>query len=522
MSVTQPDTTRHGAGDGERLSWQAHWAARGQPWRIQPEIPPERQRFLARRRAITPNIIQSVYPFRDIALTRADVEWLIATQPHDTPGAGPGDDAPGLDLRGADLRHVDLARLPLRRLCGSLTREEGFSVTEEHREAAAIHLERASLRDAQLEGAILWGAALARAHLDGAHLEGADLSEAHLEGASLRQAALHGATLTRAHLHHADLSDARLDGADLTGATLERADLSGSVLAGATLVGAQLDGARLRFARLRGRSLETAELERLRHWAREFPHALPAADIRGVSFSPATDLYGITLGDPTHGYVRAADVRWGDAILTVVAWSQVRMLGDEREARQPWAPDGTPKSRGRRVAEVETAIRANRQLAIVLQAQGLAEQAARFNYRAQVLQRQLLAWQVRWGPVPSENAEPERAGPWQTLHSAGAYLFSLALDVLSGYGARPGRLILTYLATILAFAVAHFLVGLHTGKPLTPFDALAMSIQNLHGRVFAFQAGDPQRVVNTAEAMVGLFVESLIVAVITRRILGLR
>lgn len=517
MSVTQRDTTRRGAGAQDRMSWQAHWAARGQPWRIQPEITPERRRFLAERRAVTANIIQSVYPFRDIALTRADVEWLIATQPRNDTDADPG-----LDLRGADLRRVDLSHLPLRRLCGSLTREEGFSVTEEHREAAAIHLERASLRGAELEGAILWGGALAHAHLDGAHMEGAELSEARLEGASLRQTSLHGAALIGAHLDRADLTDARLDGADLTDATLERADLGGCVLAGAALLGARLDGARLRFARLQGRALETAELERLRRWAHAFPRALPAADIRGVSFNPATDLYGIALGDPTHGYVRAADVRWGDAILTVVAWSQVRMLGDEREARQPWAVDGTPKSRGRRIAEVETAIRANRQLAIVLQAQGLAEQSARFNYRAQVLQRQLLAWQVRWGPVPSENAEPERAGLWQTLHSAGAYLFSLALDVLSGYGARPGRLIITYLATILAFAVTHFLVGLHTGKPLTPFDALAMSIQNLHGRVFAFQAGDPQRVVNTAEAMVGLFVESLIVAVITRRILGLR
>lgn len=65
-------------------------------------------------------------------------------------------------------------------------------------------------------------------------------------------------------------------------------------------------------------------------------------------------------------------------------------------------------------------------------------------------------------------------------------------------------------------------VGLRTGKPPTLFDALAMSIQSLHGRVFVFQAGDPRRVVNTVEAMVGLFVEALIVAVITRRIPGLR
>ena len=133
MSVTQPDAMTHHdreAGAADRVSWQTYWAARGQPWRTQPEITPARRRFLAERRAIAPNIIQSVYPFRDIALTRADVEWLIAAQPH----GNPDDDSPGLDLRGADLRRVDLSHLPLRRLRGSLTREEGFSVTEEHRE----------------------------------------------------------------------------------------------------------------------------------------------------------------------------------------------------------------------------------------------------------------------------------------------------------------------------------------------------------------------------------------------------
>lgn len=60
-------------------AWKAYWKAQGQPWRIEPEIEVERQRYLAERRSITPKIEEGIYPFKDIKLTRADVEWLLAT-----------------------------------------------------------------------------------------------------------------------------------------------------------------------------------------------------------------------------------------------------------------------------------------------------------------------------------------------------------------------------------------------------------------------------------------------------------
>src|ERR1700719_2629066 len=71
-------------------TWRAYWLAQGWPWRTEPEIDAERQKFLTERRAIVQNIEKGIYPFKDIEpkLTRADVEWLLATHEN---GRGPVD-----------------------------------------------------------------------------------------------------------------------------------------------------------------------------------------------------------------------------------------------------------------------------------------------------------------------------------------------------------------------------------------------------------------------------------------------
>jgi hypothetical protein len=61
------------------------------------------------------------------------------------------------------------------------------------------------------------------------------------------------------------------------------------------------------------------------------------------------------------------------------------ILGDELVAEQKNKPDGTMKDHQARLNEYRAAVRANRQLAVALQA--LNEEAARFAYRAQRLQR---------------------------------------------------------------------------------------------------------------------------------------
>lgn len=157
----------------------------------------------------------------------------------------------------------------------------------------------------------------------------------------------------------------------------------------ADLHAAQLEGANLKKARLAGANLELAFFDR------------------------GTNLSGISLEGNGHEHVSLADVHWGDANLAVVDWKSLSMLGDEYQSRQK-ERNGKLKDRLTRLTEYEAALRANRQLAIVLQAQGINEQAARFAYRAQQLQRKVFRLEREFG----------------------RWLFSLLLALLSGYGYR--------------------------------------------------------------------------------------
>src|SRR5436309_259688 len=71
-----------------REAWRIYWKAQGQPWRTEPEIGMKRQEELSKRRAITADIKQGIYPFKGMKLNRADVEWLLATHEN---GRGPVD-----------------------------------------------------------------------------------------------------------------------------------------------------------------------------------------------------------------------------------------------------------------------------------------------------------------------------------------------------------------------------------------------------------------------------------------------
>ena len=177
-------------------TWEEFWTkAHDQPWRTEPEIAVERQRFLAGRRTVTPNIERSIYPFRDehgsIKISRADVEWLLAT--HESGGiTGPvqWDDPAnrrraGLDLRGADLSGENLSALPLCRLRGGLAGDEFFGTSMDQFYAASLRLVNTNLRFAHLEGSILTFGHLDGANLASAHLEAADLFRAHFEADQL-------------------------------------------------------------------------------------------------------------------------------------------------------------------------------------------------------------------------------------------------------------------------------------------------------------------------------------------------
>lgn len=566
-AVTVATTTRPTADD--RDGWRAYWRSTGAQWRIEPEIAAERQATLAERRALMPNVALGVYPFGGVTLTRADLEWLLAAHEE---GRGPieWEDADqqaraGLDLRGADLRRVSLRGLPLARCRMGLAggTEEQIAAAVAHLEGADLrgaHLEGADLRHARFEGANLQNAWLREAdlsgarldnvtgqgaHLDGADLHraslaganlreaalaGADLREAQGRGAMLREAALEGARLGKADLSEADLSDAHaegaqlrearlenarlsaihLDGANLYHANLQGANLEAATLAGCNLEAARLEGANLYGAQLQGRRLAPDDLTRIRRGQREetLPETLPPADLRGAFCDHMTNLRHMTPGDATGGYIRVADLAWGGANLAIVNWTGGDgligsvTLGDEREAWRSRLPDGKKKDRAQRIKEFEAAVRANRQLAVALQAQGMNEEAAAFAYRAQALRRQVL----------------RRQG----LRKRGAYLFSLFLDGLAGYGYRPLRTLALYIGLVVAFAALYYAFGVSSAPHLRWYEALVVSLTAFHGRVFSegFRPGDPQGIAAAIEAVCGLLIEASFIATFTQRFFG--
>ncbi len=179
---------------------------------------------MTERRAIEPDIEKGIYPFKDIKLTRADVEWLLAT--HKSSGyTGPVDWSDerqrvrdGLDVRGADLKGTDLRELPLASVRAGLSRaERGLTLqetitTHEERHAAAAQLQGSGFFRAHLEGAHLARVHLEECSLELARLECADLAGAYLQGSSLRQTHIEGAYLRHVHFD----AFATLSGAHLT------------------------------------------------------------------------------------------------------------------------------------------------------------------------------------------------------------------------------------------------------------------------------------------------------------------
>lgn len=217
-------------------SWSGYWTSQGMSWRTEPEIDNARKAYLSVRRGVKADIVRGIYPFRDeqgsIKLTRADVEWLLAT--HKSGGMrGPLDwndtnqrSRTGLDVRGADLSGINLNHLPLDKLRGGLSEDDFFAASLPQLQTAAVRLTNASLVFAQLQRSILTYARLEGADLRSARLEGADLYHATLASdkpASLRRVSFDEETvLNQIALGNARgvgpyFSDIRWNGAVLTG-----------------------------------------------------------------------------------------------------------------------------------------------------------------------------------------------------------------------------------------------------------------------------------------------------------------
>src|SRR6266480_4929340 len=182
-----------------------------------------------------------------------------------------------------------------------------------------------------------------------------------------------------------DLRGANLQKVDLRRFSLKWIDFRGANLRGAHLEGADLSGVKLRFTHLEGANLSKANLAG--------DASLPPADLRGAFLDNTTNLSGVILGNEKQCALLSG-VHWEEVNLSVVDWSSVKMLGEELEARQVKKQDGKEKDRTEQISQYQIAVRANRQLAVSMQAQGMSDEASHFGYRAQKCKQRLLLLQL--------------------------------------------------------------------------------------------------------------------------------
>lgn len=238
---------------------------------------------------------------------------------------------------------------------------------------------------------------------------------------------------------------------------------------------------------------------------------LDGADLRNAFFDVATILKGIVLGSREDNFVKVADLHWESANLALVNWAQMRMLGDEHEAQRKKDNKGKVKDEHRRLDGYHIAVRANRQLAIALQGQGINEDATRFAYRAQILQKTAFRLQM----VQREATFKQR------LQTLGAWLFSWFLFLIAGYGYKPSRSFLAYLLVISGFATVYYFLGHTVGPMLSPLGAFVFSMTSFHGRGFFpgnnISLDNPLTVLAALEALVGLIIEVTFIATLTQR-----
>jgi hypothetical protein len=323
-----------------------------------------------------------------------------------------------------------------------------------------------------------------------ADLRGVNLSHVRLRDVFLRRADLSGANLVFADLTGAHLADVTLADADMGRVNLHRAELNYATLPGAHLREANLSSANLQYANIAGARFHSADLR--------------GAVLHGAYLDARTVLSEVRLDQHTW----LGDVNWNGAALSRIDWDRAPRIGDEGRplaGTSRAVPGGmtgdqvAPLSQGQaRTKRYRDAARAYQQLALALQAQGMSEPAARYAYRAQTLQRKAL---FRQGKL----------GRWS---------FSLALALLAGYGYRMGRILLAYLLVVGLAALAYWTLGMTGYGPLlAPHEALLVSVTAFHGRVFAeaFRVTSPAAWIAAGEAVMGLLIEGVFIAMLTQR-----
>jgi hypothetical protein len=181
-------------------------------------------------------------------------------------------------------------------------------------------------------------------------------------------------------------------------------------------------------------------------------------------------------------------------------WASVPRIGDELYIAEATDRKG-------RIARLRNAARAYRGLSIALRIQGLLIPAPRYRIREQRLERQA-----------SRLSRLER--------HYGSWFFSLLLDAVAGYGERPGRIFGAYVTVVSVFAVAYGLVTHLVETKLSKLswdESLVLSLTSFHGRGFfpgSLPLGDGVACIAAGEAVIGLFIELILIATFSKRFLA--
>lgn len=355
-----------------------------------------------------------------------------------------------------------------------------------------------------------------------ARFSAAALSHINFAHADLRDAVIANCTFSNANLVSSDLSGANIvnstfDDADLTLADLSdifitespfnKADLSFANLSGAFINQGIFNNAIFTMADLSGARIGDTTFNDANFVGAKVCGAILVADFSGVDMTQtrmdsATMLGGARDADDAfllNEKSRLLDVAWNGAILANVPWDKLTRLGDEDDIK-------AATSRIERVNALRDAARAYRGLAKALQAQGQTDPAIRYRKRELQLERR---------------AQFRR-------FAFGSWIFSWLFNIVAGYGDRPKRAFFCYLTVVGFFtgvywAITNQVFGFIQSHSvhLAWYEAIVLSISSFHGRGFfpnSLSLGDPIALVAAAEAVIGLFIELILVATFTQRL----
>ena len=339
----------------------------------------------------------------------------------------------------------------------------------------------------------------------------ANLSDANLDGINLNGMSLYGVILRGASCFHVTLVDAELSEADMSNLHSYEADLSSANLAGANLRGANLTYGNLSGAFLMMVNLSNADLFEANLSDVDMRFAdLSGAALRGATMNASTKLDGIIL-DP---HTKLGDIRWNETSLLQVNWNNIWKgqqlhLGDEDLINRTIPDDDKLRfpTRKERLKSMHDAVRAYRGLGKELRDQNLSQEASWCRLSEKRLERRTLFLQRT---------------PGSFLAGCGSAL----LDLVSGYGEIPARTFIAYLTVILSFAGLNFFVTHTLETKLSPLrwdESLVLSLTSFHGRGFfpgSIPLGDWAARIGALEAVIGLFIELILIATFSRRFLS--